>query len=53
MALCSTHTIMAGKKTQQNNVFQTNSNQTRHLQFESGKIGVLPVLRKERKTEHT
>ena len=26
----STHTIMAGKK---NNVFQTNSNQTRHVQF--------------------
>ena len=49
MVLCSIHTIMAGKKY----ILQTNSNQTRHVQFESGKIGKLPVLRKERKTKHT
>ena len=48
MVFCFTHTIMAGKKY----VFQTKSNQTRHLQFESGKTGKLPVLR-EGKTKHT
>ena len=39
---------MAGKKY----VFHTNSNQTRHLQFESGKIEKLPVLRNNRKIKH-
>ena len=37
------HTFMAGNKL----LYQNNSNKTRHLRFESGKTGRLPVLRKE------
>ena len=48
MVLCSTHTIMAGKKY----VFQLIAIKP-SLYCDSGKIGKLPALRRERKTKHT
>ena len=43
--LCSTNTVMAVKII----LFQANSNLIGHVQFQSCRIGKLPVQRKERK----
>ena len=45
LVLCSINTVMAVKII----LFQANSNLIRHLQFESCRIGKLPVQNKERK----